>query len=389
MNALRRNPALAAGAVLTLAALAIALVSLWWTPYPPASIAMARRLRAPSALNWLGTDHFGRDLMSMMMVGMRNSLAIALAGVALGGAAGAALGLTAVAMRGLAEEAMMRAMDFVFAFPAVLAAIIVMAIMGPGSLTTVVAIAVANVAIFARLARAAALDVAAREFVRAAKALGCGPTRIALVHVDDSFGADCATGAQEGFEKAKLQPLFIEKFDRAKPDFTTIVQKTKTADAQAVFLIGSAGAVADGTKMIRAGGSRAQIVTVSNNASGGFIKQMGEYARGTIVTQVFPYERSLSAPIVKEASDLAAIGGKAGIPADLQGCHTAFIGDYVIDGYVPVEAVRKLLADHPPVKGLTLPGMPPGSPGMSGTKAEPFTVYAIDRQGQKSVYMKV
>jgi hypothetical protein len=92
---------------------------------------------------------------------------------------------------------------------------------------------------------------------------------------------------------------------------------------------------------------------------------------------------------VKETSDLAAISGKAGIPADLQGCHTAFIGDYVIDGHVPVEAVRKLLADHPPVKGLTLPGMPPGSPGMSGTKAEPFTVYAIDRQGQKSVYMKV
>ena len=77
MNALRRNPALAAGAVLTLAALAVALVSLWWTPYPPARIAMARRLQAPSALNWLGTDHFGRDLMSMMMVGMRNSLAIA------------------------------------------------------------------------------------------------------------------------------------------------------------------------------------------------------------------------------------------------------------------------------------------------------------------------
>jgi peptide/nickel transport system permease protein len=183
MNALRRNPALAAGALLTLAALAIALVSLWWTPYPPARIAMARRLQAPSALNWLGTDHFGRDLMSMMMVGMRNSLAIAVAGVALGGAVGAALGLAAVAIRGLAEEALMRAMDFVFAFPAVLAAIIVMAIMGPGSVTTVVAIAVANVAIFARLARAAALDVAAREFVRAAKALGCGPARIALVHV--------------------------------------------------------------------------------------------------------------------------------------------------------------------------------------------------------------
>jgi peptide/nickel transport system permease protein len=174
---------MAIGAALTFAAVAIALLSLWWTPYPPARIAMARRFLGPSELNWLGTDHFGRDLMSMMMVGVRNSLTIAVAGVALGAAAGIALGLLAVTIRGLAEEAVMRTMDFVFAFPAVLAAIIVMAIMGPGSVTTVVAIAVANVAIFARLARAAALDVAAREFVRAARALGCGPARIALVHV--------------------------------------------------------------------------------------------------------------------------------------------------------------------------------------------------------------
>jgi peptide/nickel transport system permease protein len=183
MSAVRRNPALVIGGLLTLAAVAIALVSLAWTPHPPARIAMARRFLGPSALNWLGTDHFGRDLMSMMMVGMRNSMSIAVAGVALGATAGIALGLLAVAIRGFAEEAVMRTMDFVFAFPAVLAAIIVMAIMGPGSLTTVVAIGVANVAIFARLARAAALDVSARDFVRAAKALGCSPARIALVHV--------------------------------------------------------------------------------------------------------------------------------------------------------------------------------------------------------------
>ena len=92
---------------------------------------------------------------------------------------------------------------------------------------------------------------------------------------------------------------------------------------------------------------------------------------------------------VKETSDLAAISGKAGIPADLQGCHTAFIGDYVIDGHVPIEAVQKLLAERPAIKGLTLSGMPPGSPGMSGTKEGPFTVYGIDQQGHKSVYVQV
>ncbi|HEY2926752.1 ABC transporter substrate-binding protein [Piscinibacter sp.] len=147
-----------------------------------------------------------------------------------------------------------------------------------------------------------------------------GLARIALVHVDDSFGADCAIGAQKGFERASIKPLFIEKFDRVKPDFKDIAQKAAKTDAQAVFLIGSAGAVADGTKAIRGAGSRAQIVTVSNNASGGFIKQMGEYARGTIVTQIFPYERSLSAPIVKEASDLAKAQGIPEVtPAMLEG----------------------------------------------------------------------
>jgi branched-chain amino acid transport system substrate-binding protein len=147
-----------------------------------------------------------------------------------------------------------------------------------------------------------------------------GLTRVALVHVDDSFGLDCATGAQKGYERANLKPLFVEKFDRAKPDFDAIVKKVKETDPQAVFLIGSAGAVADGTRLIRGAGSRAQIVTVSNNASGGFIKQMGDNARGTIVTQIFPYERSLSAPIVKEASDLAQKKGMADVtPAMLEG----------------------------------------------------------------------
>lgn len=147
-----------------------------------------------------------------------------------------------------------------------------------------------------------------------------GVHRIALVHVDDSFGADTASGAQKGFEKAQIKPLFIAKFDRSKPDFSDIVQQVKASDAQAVFLIGSAGAVSDGTKLIRAAGSRAQIVTVSNNASGGFIKQMGEHARGTIVSQIFPYERSLSAPIVKEANDLAQKKGIGDVtPAMLEG----------------------------------------------------------------------
>ena len=89
----------------------------------------------------------------------------------------------------------------------------------------------------------------------------------------------------------------------------------------------------------------------------------------------------------KPTNDLAEISRKAGIPPDLQGCHTAFIGDYVVDGHVPVEAINRLLAEHPASKGITLPGMPEGSPGMSGEKAGPLTIYAIGPDGQSSVFM--
>ncbi len=88
-----------------------------------------------------------------------------------------------------------------------------------------------------------------------------------------------------------------------------------------------------------------------------------------------------------ETGDLAAVSRKAGVPPDLQGCHTAFIGGYVIDGHVPVEAIGKLLAEHPPLTGIVLPGMPEGSPGMAGDKTGPFTIYAIGRDGKVSPYM--
>ena len=90
---------------------------------------------------------------------------------------------------------------------------------------------------------------------------------------------------------------------------------------------------------------------------------------------------------VKETEKLAAISSQAGIPTELQGCHTSFIDGYVVDGHVPIEAVQKLLADRPAIKGLALAGMPTGSPGMPGPKNGPFTIYAIDKDGKSATYM--
>ncbi|MBI5256040.1 MAG: ABC transporter substrate-binding protein [Burkholderiales bacterium] len=147
-----------------------------------------------------------------------------------------------------------------------------------------------------------------------------GLTRIGILQVDDTFGADAATGALKGFERTGLKPVFHHKFDRAKPDVAALVAAVLPADPQALVFIGSAGAVSDGTHALRAAGSRAQVVTLSNNASGGFIKQLGPHARGIIVTQIFPYERSLSAPMVNELAGLAKARGRGEItPAMLEG----------------------------------------------------------------------
>jgi branched-chain amino acid transport system substrate-binding protein len=145
-----------------------------------------------------------------------------------------------------------------------------------------------------------------------------GMTRLAVVHVDDSFGLDGLAGAQKGLTAAKLTPAVLEKFDRSKPDFSKIAPAIAQSGAQAVLMIASGSAVVDGIKALRAAGSSAQVVTLSNNASGGFIKSLGENARGVIVSQVFPH--SIAYGLVKEAQDLArAKGGGEVSPAMLEG----------------------------------------------------------------------
>jgi ABC-type branched-subunit amino acid transport system substrate-binding protein len=158
-----------------------------------------------------------------------------------------------------------------------------------------------------------------------------GIRRIAVVHVDDTFGADGMAGAQRGLNNAKLKAALIEKFDRSKPDFSKITPLVVNSESQAVMIIGSGTAVVDGIKAFKAAGSGAQFVTLSNNASGGFIKLLGDQARGVIVTQVLP--QSISFAIVKEAGDLARANNVPDVsPAMLEGFGSA---------KVLVEALRR------------------------------------------------
>ncbi len=158
-----------------------------------------------------------------------------------------------------------------------------------------------------------------------------GMTRIALVYVDDSFGNDGVAGAQKGLESARLQPVLMEKLHRDTPDFSAIGPRVLQTQAQAVLMIASAAAVAEGVKAVRSVGSKAQVLTLSNNASGGFIKNLGEQAHGVIVSQVFPHSQNF--PFVKEAVQMARAGGHPEVsPAMLEGFAAA---------KVLVEALRR------------------------------------------------
>ncbi|TAU14710.1 CopG family transcriptional regulator [Rhizobium ruizarguesonis] len=85
---------------------------------------------------------------------------------------------------------------------------------------------------------------------------------------------------------------------------------------------------------------------------------------------------------VKPTNDLLEISHKAGVPEGMEGCHTMFIDGYVIDGHVPVNVVRKLLKERPPIAGITLPGMPEGSPGMSGKQTGTLVIYTVPKDGK-------
>jgi ABC-type branched-subunit amino acid transport system substrate-binding protein len=159
-----------------------------------------------------------------------------------------------------------------------------------------------------------------REAERAVSHLGfVGIKRIAVVQVDDSFGADAAAGVTRGLDGLGMKAVAWEKYDRAKPQFAPLAQRVVKAEPQVIVFLGSGSVVVNGMKALRDAGSKAQLVTLSNNASAGFVKELGPIAHGTVVSQVFPPERALAIPVIKEATELAKARGIELTPAALEG----------------------------------------------------------------------
>ncbi len=172
------------GAAIFAAFALAALVSFLWVPHDVTALNIAAKLAPPSREYPLGTDHFGRDMLSMLMVGARTSIAVAILAVGIGMLAGVPLGLWAAARRGsLIDEIIMRGNDLVFAFPSLVIAILITAVFGPSATNAIIAIGIFNIPVFARVSRGAALSLWTRDFIMAARVAGKRAFRISLEHI--------------------------------------------------------------------------------------------------------------------------------------------------------------------------------------------------------------
>ncbi len=171
------------GFALSFVVIAMAVISFVWTPYEPNVMNARHRLEAPSISHPLGTDQYGRDTLSRVMVGAVNSIVVGLVTVAIGLSIGVLLGLVSAYYGRWVDESIMRFSDLLFGFPAVLTAILITSILGPSAINAMLAIAIFYIPVFARLTRAVSMTLWEREFVAAARASGVSEWAITIRHI--------------------------------------------------------------------------------------------------------------------------------------------------------------------------------------------------------------
>ena len=177
------------GGTIFIIIVAMALLSLIWTPYDVVgNVSVSDRFLSPSYAHIMGTDYLGRDVFSQIMIGARTSITVAVVAIFLGVGVGVPLGLLAAAKGGVMDQLVMRSNDLVFAFPALILAILLTALLGPGALNAIVAIGIFNIPVFARLARGPALSLWSREFILAARVAGKNKLAVSVEHILPNLG---------------------------------------------------------------------------------------------------------------------------------------------------------------------------------------------------------
>lgn len=171
------------GLVIIILLVILAIVGPYLAPYPYDEYDYSNVLAGPSAEHWFGTDHYGRDIFSRMLVGTRLTLGVSLSAVVIGAALGTVLGLLAGYYGGVVEMLVMRGSDVLFSFPDILLAIAIVAILGPGIINVLIAVMVFTIPSFARIMRSATLAVKGSLYVEVAQSLGCKDGRLLFVHI--------------------------------------------------------------------------------------------------------------------------------------------------------------------------------------------------------------
>lgn len=184
--------------------LLIMIVSLFYTPYGENVMRITERLKAPSAAHWLGTDNFGRDVLSRVMVGARTAFLVGSLSVAIGLALGFLIGTLAGYAGGWADELLMRATDALLAFPGILLALLLVTIFKPSLFQTIFAIGVLSVPSFARVIRSGVLQHREADYVRAARGLGAGHLNVIFIQILPNILSAIVTAAALSFSTAIL-----------------------------------------------------------------------------------------------------------------------------------------------------------------------------------------
>jgi peptide/nickel transport system permease protein len=192
------------GGAITALLCATAALSLVYTPADPLAMSIGGRLEAPSALHPFGTDQYGRDILSRVMAGAVTSIAVGVIAVGIGAGVGVVMGMLSGYVGGWTDETLMRAVDAMQGFPAILSALLFTAVFSPGIAISMVAIGIAFVPAFARLTRGSFLELREREFVIAAAALGAGDSRLVLRHILPNTLAPLIVQATTSFPVAIL-----------------------------------------------------------------------------------------------------------------------------------------------------------------------------------------
>ena len=182
----------------------LAVVSVLWTPHDAVQAVPADRLQGPSAQYWLGTDRFGRDIASRLMVGAQITLVVGVIAVGISAVVGIPLGIWAAMRGGWTDVLLMRGADLLLAFPALLLAIIAAAVFGPSVVTAMVAIGISGVPGFARVARAGALQVLTQDYISAARISQVPELVIARRHIWPNIRAMAIVQASVAFALAIL-----------------------------------------------------------------------------------------------------------------------------------------------------------------------------------------